>query len=250
MESMSGAWAIVVLGGLLGCRESAGIEAPTVAAREERMADRKAMVEAQLKGRDIVDPAVLAAMLKVPRHLFVSDEYQSDAYEDHPVPIGFGQTISQPYVVAFMTQAVAPRPGMKVLEIGTGSGYQAAILAEVAGPTGAVFSIEIIGALAKRAADTLRGLAYDTVQVRAGDGYEGWPEEAPFDAILITAAPPAVPTPLLRQLGVGGLLVAPIGEADQSLVRIRRTDTGFESQPLLPVRFVPMTGKAQGRVRP
>jgi protein-L-isoaspartate(D-aspartate) O-methyltransferase len=221
-----------------------------VIGREERVADRRAMVESQLRGRDITDPTVLSAMGRVPRHRFVPDDFESDAYDDHPVPIGFGQTISQPYVVAFMTQAIEPRPGMKVLEIGTGSGYQAAILAEVVGTKGAVFSIEIVGDLARRAADTLRAMAYDNVHVRAGDGYEGWPDEAPFDAILITAAPPAVPTPLLRQLTIGGVLVAPIGEIEQNLVRYRRLEKGYERESLLPVRFVPMTGKAQGGGRP
>jgi len=225
----------------LGCR-AAGADR-----QEDGVAERKAMVESQLAGRDIRDAAVLAAMGKVPRHRFVPDEFRSDAYDDHPVPIGHGQTISQPYVVAFMTQAIAPRPGMKVLEVGTGSGYQAAILAEVVGPTGRVFTIEIIEELARHAASTLRALGYDAVQVRAGDGYEGWPEEAPFDAILVTAAPPAVPTPLLHQLKDGGVLVVPVGEGVQDLVAIRNVHGRYEREVLLPVRFVPMTGKAQGR---
>jgi protein-L-isoaspartate(D-aspartate) O-methyltransferase len=186
-------------------------------------------------------------MEKVPRHLFVPAEFRSDAYDDHPVPIGYGQTISQPYIVAFMTQAIAPRPGMSVLEIGTGSGYQAAVLAEVVGRTGRVRSIEIVEDLARGAAATLRDQGYAAVHVRAGDGYEGWPDEAPFDAILVTAAPPAVPTPLLRQLKEGGVLVAPVGEGVQDLVRFVRRGNAFEREVLLPVRFVPMTGKAQGR---
>lgn len=237
---MRGSWAIVTLGVVLGCR-AAG------AGEEDRVLERKSMVESQLKARDIEDPTVLAAMEKVPRHRFIPDEFRNDAYHDHPVAIGFGQTISQPYIVAYMTQAISPRPGMKVLEVGTGSGYQAAILGEVVGPTGAVYSIEIVGDLAKEAERTLRSLAYDNVHVRAGDGYEGWPDAAPFDAVLITAAPPAVPTPLLRQLKEGGTLVAPVGEGIQDLVRIRRRGGGYDQEVLLPVRFVPMTGKAQGR---
>ncbi len=232
---------VVAVLACLGCRAAGAGRV------EDAVAERKAMVESQLLGRDIRDAAVLAAMGKVPRHRFVPDEFRSDAYDDHPVPIGHGQTISQPYVVAFMTQAISPRPGMKVLEVGTGSGYQAAILAEVVGPTGRVFTIEIVEELARHAASTLHALGYDAVQVRAGDGYEGWPEEAPFDAILVTAAPPAVPTPLLHQLKDGGVLVVPVGEGVQDLVAIRNVHGRYEREVLLPVRFVPMTGKAQGR---
>jgi len=240
MKEMRAAWTSLVLGVALGCRSPE-------AGEEDRVAERRSMVATQLKARDITDPAVLAAMETVPRPRFVSEEFRADAYDDHPVPIGHGQTISQPYIVAFMTQAIAPRPGMAVLEIGTGSGYQAAVLAEVVGRTGRVRSIEIVEDLARGAAATLRDLGYATVVVRAGDGYEGWPEEAPFDAILVTAAPPAVPTPLLRQLKEDGVLVAPIGEGVQDLVRFVRHGNAFERDVLLPVRFVPMTGKAQGR---
>lgn len=230
--------AIVALGVALGC--------PSVGAGPgDRGRERKAMVASQLKGRDIIDPRVLEAMSKTPRHRFIPAAGQDEAYDDHPVPIGHGQTISQPYIVAFMTQAIAPRAGMRVLEVGTGSGYQAAVLSEVVGGDGQVFTIEIVEDLAKRADATLKALGYGNVQVRAGDGYGGWPEEAPFDAILITAAPPSVPGPLLRQLKVGGVLVAPVGVGVQDLVRITRNPDEYVREFLLPVMFVPMTGKAQ-----
>ena len=211
------------------------------------MAEQQAMVQQQLRARDIEDPAVLAAMGKVPRHAFVPRGFRGEAYDDHPVPIGLGQTISQPYIVACMTQAIRPRPGMRVLEVGTGSGYQAAVLAEVAGPSGAVFSVEILEDLARRATATLAALGYGNVRVRAGDGWEGWVEHAPYDAILLTAAPLEIPPPLLEQLAPGGVLVAPLGEGVQDLVRVTRTADGLRREVLLGVRFVPMTGRAQGR---
>ncbi len=202
------------------------------------------MVRAQIEERGISNPAVLAAMRVVPRHELVPLAVREDAYADHPLPIGFEQTISQPYIVALMTDLAGVERGDKVLEIGTGSGYQAAVLAEMGAR---VFSIEIAEPLARRAAADLRRLGYRRVEVRAGDGYRGWPSEAPFDAIIVTAAPPEVPAPLREQLAVGGRLVIPVG-ADggiQELRIIRRTAEGFEEEPTIPVRFVPMTGEAQ-----
>jgi protein-L-isoaspartate(D-aspartate) O-methyltransferase len=203
---------------------------------------RAAMVADQIAARDVRDPAVLRAMRTVPRHELVPEGVRPEAYNDHPLPIGAGQTISQPYIVALMTELARVRPGDRVLEVGTGSGYQAAVLAEM-GAT--VFTIEIVDALATRAAADLARLGYDTVHVRAGDGYLGWPEEAPFDAIIVTAAPPRVPPPLREQLKVSGRLVIPVGDTFQELRVITRTARGFREQAVIPVRFVPMTGKAQ-----
>jgi protein-L-isoaspartate(D-aspartate) O-methyltransferase len=205
---------------------------------------RRRMVEEQIAARGVRDPGVLRAMGEVPRHLFVPDEARSRAYEDYPLPIGDGQTISQPFIVAYMTEAIAPRPDHRVLEVGTGSGYQAAVLASIVAE---VLTIEIIPALADQAARRLGDLGYGNVTVRAGDGFAGWPERAPFDAILVTAAPKTVPPLLLEQLKVGGRLVIPVGTGDQQLVRWTRTATGYEQEALLPVRFVPMTGEAQRR---
>jgi protein-L-isoaspartate(D-aspartate) O-methyltransferase len=220
----------------LGCGE--GSKADQSAADPGRQAERDRMVDRQIVARGIVQPAVIAAMRRVPRHLFVPDFFSGMAYTDGPVPIGYGQTISQPVVVAFMTEAVALRGDEKVLEIGTGSGYQAAVLAEI---VPRVFTIEVIEALAKRAADTLATSGYKNVRVRAGDGYRGWPEEAPFDAIIVTAATDHVPRPLLEQLAFGGRLILPEGKSFQSLVLYRRTSAGYEREELLDVRFVPMT---------
>jgi protein-L-isoaspartate(D-aspartate) O-methyltransferase len=205
---------------------------------------RQRMVEEQIAARGVRDPAVLAALGEVPRHLFVPDSARHQAYADHPLQIGDGQTISQPFIVAYMTEAITPRATDRVLEVGTGSGYQAAILATIVAE---VYSIEIISALAEQAARRLHDLGYDNVTVRTGDGFAGWPEMAPFDAILVTAAPDTVPPPLLEQLKVGGNLVIPVGVGDQQLVRWTRTASGFERETLLPVRFVPMTGQAQER---
>jgi protein-L-isoaspartate(D-aspartate) O-methyltransferase len=186
---------------------------------------------------------VLAAMRKVPRHRFVPEFSQAWAYTDGPLPIGEGQTISQPFIVALMTELIGPKKEMRVLEVGTGSGYQAAVLAECVGE---VDTIEVVPSLGHRAEAVLRDLGYKNIRLRIGDGYEGWPERAPYDAILLTAAPPReVPRPLLDQLKVGGRLVAPVGREYQNLVRYTRTDTGLKREVLDPVRFVPMTGKAQ-----
>jgi len=203
--------------------------------------ERRRMVDEQIEAREIVDPRVLEAMRTVPRHEFVPAAERTHAYEDRPLPIGEGQTISQPYIVALMTQLAAVGTGSRVLEVGTGSGYQAAVL-EACGAE--VYTIEIVDALAKRAQRDLTRLGYKKVHVRSGDGYRGWPEVAPFDAIVVTAAAPRVPPALLEQLRVGGRLVIPVGETwdAQSLQVHVRTETGFEVHDVVPVRFVPMTG--------
>jgi protein-L-isoaspartate(D-aspartate) O-methyltransferase len=200
------------------------------------------MVEAQILPRGIRSPAVITAMRRVPRHEFIPETHGDMAYDDQPVPIGYGQTISQPAVVAYMTEALELKGTEKVLEVGTGSGYQAAVLAEIA-PR--VLSVEIIEPLGRQAAETLARLGYVNVTVRVGDGHRGWPEEAPFDAIVVTAAPEQVPQPLLDQLAVGGRLIVPVGKGSQNLVLIRRTKYGYERSELLRVLFVPMTGESE-----
>ena len=223
-----------------GCSDGSG-DGPS-AADPTRQAERDRMVERQIEARGVKDPAVLGAMRRVPRHQFVPGLYASQAYWDGPVPSGHSQMISQPYVVAFMTEALRLHSDDKVLEIGTGTGYQTAILAELARD---VFSIEIVKPLADQAAEKLKELGYTNVQVRAGDGYQGWPQHAPYDAIIVTAAPDHIPQPLLDQLTLGGRLILPLGKKhSQSLVLIRRTHSGFEHTTLLPVAFVPMTGEA------
>ena len=204
-------------------------------------AARRAMVAEQLAGRDIRDPLVLAVMGKVPRHRFVSEELARHAYRDSPLPIGHGQTISQPYIVAFMTQALGLEGHEKVLEIGTGSGYQAAVLGACAHE---VYTIEIVTELAESARRLLEELGCANVHVRAGDGYAGWPDAAPFDAILVAAAPEHVPQRLVEQLAVGGRMVVPVGKGSQELVLIEKTSQGILERSLLPVQFVPMTGHA------
>ena len=226
--------------GLLACRPDPG--APGIPA-DSWEGPRREMVRTQLKARDITDEAVLAVMERVPRHLFVPESERFRAYADHPLPIGLRQTISQPYIVAYMTQALQVEEGDRVLEIGTGSGYQAAVLSHLAAE---VYSIEILPDLAEQAGERLSVLGYDNVQVRAGDGYFGWPEHAPFDGIMVTAAPDHVPPRLVEQLAPGGRLVMPVGERYQELIRITRGE-GEETalERLLPVRFVPMTGRAE-----
>jgi protein-L-isoaspartate(D-aspartate) O-methyltransferase len=231
----------------MACADGDGVGAgakPGVRARAapEYGAERIAMVSDQIEARGIRNPRVLEALRKVPRHLFVPDELRGQAYRDTPLPIGHQQTISQPYIVALMTELIEPEPNMKVLEIGTGSGYQAAVLAEC---VDRVYTIEILPELGRLAAELLEGLGYENIVTRIGDGYDGWPEEAPFDAILVTAAPPSIPKPLLDQLKVGGKLVIPVGEFSQDLVVVTRTPDGYERRPASYVRFVPMTGKAQ-----
>jgi len=219
-----------------------GSQPVSVSADEYRQA-RERMVHDEIEGRGVRDVRVLAAMRKVPRHLFVPPDQQRNAYVDSALDIGFGQTISEPYLVAFMTQALELKPQDRVLEIGTGSGFQAAVLAELVRE---VYSIEIVEPLAKAADERLRRLGYSNVHVRVGDGYWGWPEAAPFDAIILTASPPEdVPAPLVEQLREGGRLVAPVGGLDQDLNRLRRTAKGVTEEVLLPVRMVPMTGEAQ-----
>ena len=204
---------------------------------------RESMVRTQIEARGIKDAAVLAALRRVPRHEFVPAAQRIFAYDDRPLPIAAGQTISQPLIVALMTELLHVKPGQRVLEIGTGSGYQAAVLAEF-GVT--VYSIEIVAQLATSARATLTRLGYTTITVRTGDGYLGWPEAAPFDAIIVTAAPLRVPQPLIDQLKPGARLVVPEGELDQELVVYEKTRDGdLRRTSVTPVRFVPMTGRAQ-----
>ncbi len=202
-------------------------------------AERLRMVAAQVEARGVRDPRVLAALREVPRHRFVPAELRAVAYEDHPLAIGHGQTISQPYIVALMTELARVRPSGTVLEIGTGCGYQTAVLAKLARE---VFSVEYVEPLATQAARVLSELGYHNVHVRAGDGSGGWPEEAPFDAIVVTAAPRRVPAALLEQLKLGGRLVAPEGDDAQVLRVYTRTETGFAKEDAIGVRFVPMVG--------
>lgn len=207
------------------------------------MTTRKEMIEKQLKSRQITDEKVLHAMNTVSRSLFVPQDLQHRTYDDGPLPIGEGQTISQPFIVAYMAQALELDPQDKVLEVGTGCGYNAAVLSRIAAE---VYSIEIIKWLANLAATNIAKTGYKNIQLRHGDGYLGWPEKAPFDAIVLTAAPPVIPEPLKQQLKIGGRLVAPVGEDVQRLIRIQRTgEDQFEETTLIAVRFVPMTGKSQ-----
>ena len=199
---------------------------------------RRRMVDQQIAARGVSDPRVLDAMRAVPRHRFVDASLAARAYSDQPLPIGSGQTISQPYIVAYMTELLKLPPGAKVLEVGTGCGYQTAVLAEIARE---VWSIEIVRALADQATQTLAALGYRNAHVRHGDGYGGWPEQAPFDGILVAAAPDHVPPALVAQLKVGGRLVIPVGRFDQEMRVITRTADGSREERLIPVRFVPLT---------
>jgi protein-L-isoaspartate(D-aspartate) O-methyltransferase len=201
---------------------------------------RERMVANQIVARGIDDDGVIAAMMRVPRHRFVPARFASVAYIDNPLPIGFDQTISQPYIVALMTASLQLKGGGKVLEVGTGSGYQAAVLAEI---VDSVFTIEIIPELARRARETLDSLGYANVLVRAGDGYDGWPAHAPFDGVIVTAAAPKLPPLLVEQLKTGGRLVIPVGDLYQDLHVYEKTPQGLKLISSLPVRFVPMTGK-------
>jgi protein-L-isoaspartate(D-aspartate) O-methyltransferase len=205
--------------------------------------ERVKMVEEQIELRGVYDARVLAAMRSVPRHRFAPGIPAIEAYEDHPHPIGQGQTISQPYIVAWMSELADVQPPCKVLEVGTGSGYQAAVLAEMGC---SVYSIEIVAPLAQQAEQILEAEGYgERVHVRTGDGYLGWPEQAPFDAVLVTAAAPRVPQPLLDQLRIGGKLVIPVGESSQLLEVHTRSADGFEHERVGSVRFVPMTGEVR-----
>jgi protein-L-isoaspartate(D-aspartate) O-methyltransferase len=201
---------------------------------------REKMVESQIKSRGVRDPRVLSAMLKVERHLFVPKEFQNSAYSDQPLPIGEGQTISQPYIVALMTELLELKGGERVLEVGTGSGYQAAILAELAAE---VYTIEIVEKLASSAQKVLLELGYQNIKVKAGDGYLGWPEAAPFDAIIITCAPDHIPKPLLDQLKEEGRMIVPVGTYSQELKKIVKKSGKVETTDIIPVIFVPMTGE-------
>jgi protein-L-isoaspartate(D-aspartate) O-methyltransferase len=203
---------------------------------------REKMIREQLEGRDVKDPRVLASMAKVPRHEFVPRDLIESAYDDCALPLRMGQTISQPYIVGYMTQALELKGTERVLEIGTGSGYQAAVLAEIVQE---VYTIEILPELAEQAALTLAGLDYRNIHFRIGDGYAGWPEHAPYDRIIVTAAPEKVPQPLIDQLKIGGRMIIPIGRMDQELAILDKDSAGITRRSTIPVRFVPMTGKVQ-----
>jgi protein-L-isoaspartate(D-aspartate) O-methyltransferase len=217
--------------------------APARSDGAQERAARARMVQEQIAARGVRDGRVLEAMRAVPRHEFVLPSYRAEAYDDTPLPIEAGQTISQPYIVALMSELADVQAGDRVLEVGTGSGYQAAVLAQLGAE---VYSIEIVEQLATSSRERLARLGYRAT-VRHGDGYAGWPEHAPFDAILVTAAPPRIPPPLEEQLEVGGKLVVPVGEGYQELLVVERTASGLTRRSALPVRFVPMTGKAQER---
>ena len=222
-----------------------GGQEPGVGRSEEQWREeRERMVRGQLESRDIEDRRVLEAMRRVPRHWFVPERHRDESYGDYPLPIGEDQTISQPYIVALMSQLALIHPGDRVLEIGTGSGYQAAVLAELGAE---VFSLEIVAPLSAQAQAVLSRLGYERVQLRTGDGYDGWAEQAPFAAVVVTAAPPSIPEPLQEQLAVGGRLVIPVGRGWQELVVVTRTASGHKERKVIPVRFVPMTGEAQRR---
>ena len=238
-------WGAVLFLGLLaaacGRSEQAPV-GPAPAATHPRQAECDRMVDEQIVERGVETESVLRAMREVPRHEFVPKALRDRAYTDDPLPIGEGQTISQPYIVAIMAELADLDSNASVLEIGTGSGYGAAVLSRIAAR---VYSIEILEPLARRAAGTLARLGYDNVEVRNGDGYRGWPDQGPFDAIVVTAAPPCVPEPLMEQLKVGGNLVLPVGTKYQSLRVIHRTRDGFVESKIFRVRFVKMTGEAE-----
>jgi protein-L-isoaspartate(D-aspartate) O-methyltransferase len=238
---------VLVLATLMGLF-MAGCSAPGTTSEAgngpDWVARRDQMVRSQIEARGVKDALVLSSMRRVPRHLFVPEEYRDAAYNDSPLPIGEAQTISQPYIVALMTELLEVGEGSRVLEVGTGSGYQAAVLAEMGV---SVFSIEIRKRLCERAQRLLDELGYSSVDVRCGDGYGGWPEEAPFDGIIVTAAPPRIPEPLLGQLAEGAHLVIPVGEFYQELKVITRVGDGYDERSVIPVRFVPMTGEAESR---
>ena len=229
-------FAIVVLCFLPACSEA---QPPAV---DDLTAQRNAMVAEQMEARGISDPATLAAMRAVPRHEFLPLRLREEAYGDYPLPIGHGQTISQPYIVAFMTEAIRPQPGEKILEVGAGSGYQAAVLAQMGAD---VYTVEIVEPLAEMARQTLERLGYTKAHVKHGDGYRGWPEHAPFDAVIVTCAPDKIPPDLIAQLRDGGRMIIPVGGGlEQELVLLRKHGDKVEKQSVLPVRFVPMTGEA------
>lgn len=237
---------------LLAMRRTSSLPTPpavsTTQEIDEFLEERQRLVE-EIRAMGVEDPKVLEVMLRVPRHRFVPPEYLAQAYENHPLPIGYGQTISQPYIVAWMTELLELKPGEKVLEIGTGSGYQAAVLAELGGVE--VYSIEIVPQLAESAAQRLQSLGYSQIHLKQGDGYYGWPEAAPFDAIIVTAAPDHLPAPLAEQLAEGGRLVIPIGPPGwyQTLWKFVREDGELRAFNLGGVAFVPFTGEGIERAR-
>ncbi len=234
---------MVVLGiGPIGRDRAARGQEPRGAEESHFEARRLQLVATAMEAQGINHPAVLRAMRTVPRHRFVPDRLRPLAYEDTALPIGAGQTISQPSLVAMMTAAIRPKPTMRVLEVGTGSGYQAAILSRCVAE---VETIEVIPSLGRQAEATLRTLGYANVHVHIGDGFDGWPERAPYDAVILTAAPKRVPKPLLDQLKVGGRLIAPVGQVEQNLIVITKTPQGLVTESITEVRFVPMTGKVQ-----
>lgn len=218
-------------------RKASGREHPQLTSHADQ---RRTMVETQIARRGISNERVLRALMDVPRHAFVPPHLQDRSYDDSPLPIGSGQTISQPYIVAYMTEKLQLESHHRVLEIGTGSGYQAGVMAQLAQE---VFTIEIIEHLGKHARELFGELGYKNVRVNIGDGTLGWPEEAPFDAIMVTAAPRILPEILLDQLDVGGRMILPVGDLFQYLYLFERTESGVQEQRLLPVRFVPMTGR-------
>jgi protein-L-isoaspartate(D-aspartate) O-methyltransferase len=223
--------------------QKASIRNVTPVTRDDEAERRARMVETQIVARGVRDPRVLVAMREVPRHLFVDSAQSADAYEDHPLPIAGNQTISQPYIVALMTELAEITPGERVLEIGTGSGYQSAVLSRLARE---VYSIEIVPELARASGERLRRLGYGNVTVKEGDGYRGWSEHAPFDAIIVTAAPDRIPQPLLDQLAPGGRMVIPVGSFFQELKVLSKDKNGkISEKDILPVRFVPMTGEIE-----
>jgi protein-L-isoaspartate(D-aspartate) O-methyltransferase len=238
---------LVILFFPFSCKESKNKETRMTKkeAQEEVYAERRErMVVTQIEARGVKDKLVLDAMRKVPRHLFVAEGLRDVAYTDGPLPIGEEQTISQPYIVALMTELLGLKGGEKILEIGTGSGYQAAILAEIAKE---VYTIEIICSLAEMAETRLKEMEYKNITVKCADGYQGWEEHAPFDGVIVTAAPDHIPQPLVDQLKMGRRLVIPVGDLFQELMVVTKTEKGMKKDMIIPVRFVPMTGEAEGK---
>ena len=233
---------MLCLSSILSLAAAGGVSTAGCASGEAAFEElRYRMVREQIIARGIEDEAVVRAMREVPRHMFVPQGMQSMAYIDSPLPIGSNQTISQPYIVGLMTSALDPEPGDRVLEIGTGSGYQAAVLAAI---VDSVFTIEILPELASRAGAVLDSLGYGNARVRTGDGYYGWPSKAPFNGVIVTAAAPKLPDPLIEQLEPGGRLVIPVGRMNQELRIYEKLETGgLELRATIPVRFVPMTGR-------
>jgi protein-L-isoaspartate(D-aspartate) O-methyltransferase len=238
---------LLLFGSLLGVGFLAAGSNMSLHAQDDRFSfHRQSMVKEQIVRRGVDNPEVVRAMGEVPRHAFVPEYLRNQAYVDGPLAIGSGQTISQPYIVALMTELLELDGDEKVLEIGTGSGYQSAVLARVARE---VYTVEIREELGSQAEERLASLGYDNIHLRIGDGYQGWPEEAPFDGIMVTAAPATVPQPLIDQLKEGGKLVIPVGDFFQDLLVITKTTDGVEQREIIPVRFVPMIGEVEDQDR-